>query len=158
MVMRDRSFRELGTGELLSLLLRLNRAELTLRFPRWAPRAGCGKAHARSSDLHGACSVPVPENRIERARARARARARSRPRARLCRKHAFFRGLLCGSGEGAMGDGGCVVQAGGRGRVGDHEGFVLGDAPKTALERELVDEHELSSEVDVGRVMPGLRG
>jgi hypothetical protein len=38
--------------------------------------------------------VPVPDRCGFRARARARARAPSRPRGRLCRKHAFFRGLL----------------------------------------------------------------
>jgi hypothetical protein len=34
----DHRFSELGTEELLRLLLRLNRAELTLRFPAWNDR------------------------------------------------------------------------------------------------------------------------
>jgi hypothetical protein len=34
-VMKDHRFPELGTEELLCLLLWLNRAELTLRFPHW---------------------------------------------------------------------------------------------------------------------------
>jgi hypothetical protein len=35
MVGNGHRFSELGTEELLCLLLRLNRAELTLRFPAW---------------------------------------------------------------------------------------------------------------------------